>query len=524
MVMSCILLLNLLFCLFKEVCCGQKQSHSQLKEWRYSWHLEEAFVFLGILVHCISLGSSSMVEEEQYTWHFLASTLYLMFLLIAVQSLLELKGSSSIEVVKGREKSTLRQQWRTDSCSGDKFTNHDFALLKNMKDYYQMLSILIVLVCGRLLRGWHQGGVNWVDLPDISKWLEEAGVSSIKSLRIISLFFLMILNSFSIGSVRSKTILVHFVIFSQLVSGLLVFLHIMENWSPSVVPDCHISTSVAQIFYLTVTVTVVVTGLSSPWILPVHNNHTHSMAKPNKDSDSINTQIDPRLLGIRDSMYLTGMAYMASWCLLQLLLQQPINSVPAVLIFLQLFASIIYFSADRSCHEQWVEIVALHFLGMAGHFGLGNSNSLATVDVAGAFIGISNHSTVLSGVLMFIITHASPILSFLSMVVYSSLKDLRHLSYTKDLELGCILLTMIAFPCLLPLVLNSIVLTAFTIVLLLMKDHLFVWSVFSPKYLYVCAMTVSVYIGVLIVAATGIYVITVFLLRRKMLESNVNTS
>jgi ethanolamine phosphate transferase 2 subunit G len=28
----------------------------------------------------------------------------------------------------------------------------------------------------------------------------------------------------------------------------------------------------------------------------------------------------------------------------------------------------------------------MHFLGMAGHFGLGNTNSLASIDVAGAFI------------------------------------------------------------------------------------------------------------------------------------------
>lgn len=28
----------------------------------------------------------------------------------------------------------------------------------------------------------------------------------------------------------------------------------------------------------------------------------------------------------------------------------------------------------------------MYFLGMTGHFGLGNSNSLATIDVAGAFI------------------------------------------------------------------------------------------------------------------------------------------
>lgn len=34
------------------------------------------------------------------------------------------------------------------------------------------------------------------------------------------------------------------------------------------------------------------------------------------------------------------------------------------------------------------QVAALYFLGMAGHFGLGNTNTLATIDVAGAFIVI----------------------------------------------------------------------------------------------------------------------------------------
>lgn len=32
------------------------------------------------------------------------------------------------------------------------------------------------------------------------------------------------------------------------------------------------------------------------------------------------------------------------------------------------------------------QVAALYFVGMAGHFGLGNTNTLATIDVAGAFI------------------------------------------------------------------------------------------------------------------------------------------
>ncbi|XP_020255889.1 GPI ethanolamine phosphate transferase 2 isoform X2 [Asparagus officinalis] len=488
MVTSCLLLLKLLSCVFKEVFSRQKQSPSLVKECSDSWHLDELFVALAVLIHAISLNSSSMVEEEQYTWHFLVSTLYLIFLLTAVQSLFNKRSD---------------------------VTTREFAELKIMKDYQQILSIIIVLICGRLLRGWHQGGVNWVDLPDISKWLEQVGVPFIKSLQIFSLIFLMVLASYFIGLIRSRTVLVDLIIVALLASGLLVCFRIVENWSQSEVSDSHSSNSVAQIFYLITSVTVAITVLSAPWIPPVQLKIQHVK---DSDSRSSNISIDPILVGINDSMYLIGMAYAASWCLLQLLIQQPINSIPVLLIFSQLIASIIYFSADRSCHRQWVEVIAIYFLGMAGHFGLGNSNSLATIDVAGAYIGISSHSTIVSGVLMFFITYASPILSFLSMVMYISLKNTRHVSSTNYLDLGCILQTMIGFPCLLPLILNSIVLTTFTIVLLLMRDHLFIWSVFSPKYVYTCATTLSVYVGVLIIAMTGVYVCAVVSFRAKALR------
>lgn len=160
-----------------------------------------------------------------------------------------------------------------------------------------------------------------------------------------------------------------------------------------------------------------------------------------------------------------------------------------------------------------LQIAAMYFLGMSGHFGLGNSNGLATVDVAGAFIGISSHSTILSGILLFVITYASPLLFLLGLTMYVPVKGMKYPSALKNADFGFHLKMMIGTPCLLPLGLNSIVLTAFTIILLLMRNHLFVWSVFSPKYLYVCAATVSVYIGVLVVAATGVYTCLVLFLR-----------
>lgn len=157
--------------------------------------------------------------------------------------------------------------------------------------------------------------------------------------------------------------------------------------------------------------------------------------------------------------------------------------------------------------------------GMAGHFALGNSNSLATIDVAGAFLGVSNYSTLFSGILMFIITYASPTLLLLSMVMYISIKNLDIAASTQNADSGHVLKMILGLPCLVSLTVNSILLIAYTIVLILMRNHLFVWSVFSPKYLYACATTVCISIGVFIMATTVTYAHMVLALRRNMIAS-----
>lgn len=94
--------------------------------------------------------------------------------------------------------------------------------------------------------------------------------------------------------------------------------------------------------------------------------------------------------------------------------------------------------------------------------------------------GMSSYSTLFSGILMFIITYASPFLFLLSMVVYISVKDTSYIE-KPNADSGHHLKIILASPCLVTLGVNSILLTAYTIVLLLMRNHLFVWSVFSPK-------------------------------------------
>ncbi|CAD6242077.1 unnamed protein product [Miscanthus lutarioriparius] len=461
MTVSCLFLMSTVSCLFKARSLSQVDHHSE-SYLDQRWHLDEVLVLAGMFLYVISLGSSSFVEEEQYTWHFLTSTLYLIFLTKAVQSML--KGSNPTLGHKAEEKSFDKSNFSYATS---------FELTPGKRNVYKLCTILIVLVAGRVIRAWHQGGINWVHFPDISKLLAQADSSVVKSLQIISVLAVVVLFSVSLTLLRARPKFVIGVWLTHISCGFLVLLHIWANQISTSLPINHSTASIARQFYVIASVSISVTVLASPWVFPMFSTEAESASSGSSPVKAIH--------GIRNSLFLTGITYTAFWGLLQLLLQQPINAIPLFLIFLQTVSSVVHFSLDKTLHKQWVQVVAIHFLGMAGHFGLGNTNSLASIDVAGAFIGISSYSTVLSGILMFMITYASPLMLYLGLVLHVSVKDIDDISALQQLKWSYILDKMVTLPCLFPLLINSLALTSYTIVLLLMRNHLFVWSVFSPK-------------------------------------------
>lgn len=484
LIISCMILLGLVFVIHKEVPAWETQD---LDNYMKPWKIDEVFILFGVLILVISMGSSSMIEEEHYIWHFLTSTIYLLFFRKAIQSL---------DLNKARDGlSSIKQQNNISGC--------------------HISSLILILFSERILRGWHQGGVNWTNLPDISKWLEQAGSQYINLIQIVSCAMVIILGIFVLFLMQSKTKVLTVIGFSLLMSGLLVLQHFMkhQDMSASYNKDANLS---VQIFYAVLGITTITVVLVLPWVMPVQTPEICSRQNFNLSASvPVEIQNMTPILVLKDSLYIVGCLYITSWCLLQLLLQQSINAIPVLLLFVQFLASMLTFSSSGTRHKQWVEITALYNLGMAGHFALGNSNTLATIDVAGAFIGISSHSTFLSGLLMFIITYSSPMLFFLSMVLYISVKATNYPLVIRSGNSGEIFKTLLGFPCLVPLTINSVLLTAYTIVLLLMRNHLFIWSVFSPKYLYVCAATACVYIGVIIVFATVIHAYIVLFWLRK---------
>lgn len=328
-------------CLFKGRSLSQVDHHSE-SYLDQRWHLDEVLVLAGMFLYISSLGSSSFVEEEQYTWHFLTSTLYLIFLMKAVQSML--KGSNPTLGHKAEEKSFDRSNFSYATS---------FELTPDKRNGYKLCTILIILVAGRVIRAWHQGGINWVHFPDISKLLAQVDSSVVKSLQIISVLAVVVLFSISLTLLRARPKFVIGVWLTHISCGFLVLLHIWGNHISTSLPINHSTASIARQFYVIASVSISATVLASPWVFPIFSTEAESAS-----SGSVKA-----IHGIRNSLFLTGITYTAFWGLLQLLLQQPINAIPLFLIFLQTVLSVVHFSLDKKLHKQWVQVSLLHIRG-----------------------------------------------------------------------------------------------------------------------------------------------------------------
>ncbi|KAJ2332534.1 major facilitator super transporter protein [Coemansia sp. RSA 2681] len=118
----------------------------------------------------------------------------------------------------------------------------------------------------------------------------------------------------------------------------------------------------------------------------------------------------------------------------------------------------------------------------ASFFALGNSNSLASLDLSNAYAGVSRYSEGVVGVLMFASNWAGPLWWAVATLVTLTL-DKRGISARRIIDAlaaahlwqACTLLML-------------------SVVVTLLRTHLFIWSVFSPRYLYQVAWLVGFYV------------------------------
>ncbi|KAI9504019.1 alkaline-phosphatase-like protein [Coemansia spiralis] len=153
---------------------------------------------------------------------------------------------------------------------------------------------------------------------------------------------------------------------------------------------------------------------------------------------------------------------------LLLLLSRPHN-IPLFALFSSVFSALI------SSHSLRPSKILVQFcLVHASFFALGNSNSLASLDLSNAYAGVSRYNEGLVGVLLFVSNWAGPLWWGAAILATAALDSSSRKEF-RQLVAGLVTAAQVWQAC---------TLLSLSVVVALMRTHLFIWSVFSPRYLY----------------------------------------
>ncbi|XP_062544378.1 GPI ethanolamine phosphate transferase 2 isoform X2 [Armigeres subalbatus] len=402
-------------------------------------------LLVGSVFHMLSLSSSSFVEEEHQTWYFFNNSWFLLITVIEFRIIN--RTIRHIKEEKANEVLLLHcRRERDEFC----------------------ISAGLFFVGHILLRRWNQTGDKWQHMPDIGDWL---GKEENKFwLSVILLFGLVYLFLYIIR-------------FCGFLTGVLSMMACM------------------LVYYYRA-----MTGIVSLWNIT-----------PSKTNSCINifwiNLLEILLIGLLPKLYRTVMrksepktskmlsTVICLTALLSAMIHKPHNVVlvASILSTSQYLVKRIDHIAESKAENSLLKIITHVWLGKMFYFYQGNSNNLATVDLNAGYVGLSSFNFTRVGLFLTLNTFNGQILSFL-LLIYHLVNGVTHEPPLKSMQIeqsGTIvkqsLLKLLGLVLMVPL-------TFYTIVVALMRNHIFVWTVFSPKIIYDCFYTLLVFIQFLIIS------------------------
>nr|XP_018896552.1 PREDICTED: GPI ethanolamine phosphate transferase 2 [Bemisia tabaci] len=183
-----------------------------------------------------------------------------------------------------------------------------------------------------------------------------------------------------------------------------------------------------------------------------------------------------------------------SWLFSIGLLQKPHNIIliPVFVFVCHIIQKTLF---DLYESSELILCIIHHWLGLLFYFYQGNSNSLATIDVSAGYVGLTHFNFAHVGFQICVSLSAYPILSYILLLNYLIRTSNCTQSFLRKIRRANNVLMTI----------QIIHLTFFLFVITLMRYHLFIWSVFSPKLLYLSYHT-SVFF-VLVTVFEAIYLV-----------------
>ncbi|ORY63496.1 GPI ethanolamine phosphate transferase [Pseudomassariella vexata] len=316
--------------------------------------------------------------------------------------------------------------------------------------------VLLVLTVVRLIRGWNQTGQKFAGEPDIVKLFLASNPQLLWCLIIGTYWMVAVQLLRGFGYLPSA---VSFPLSIGLVASAVSFkLAFTNEDAPELVIG--FARSVLDILdgpSLVTRARAVFFGLVLAAVCPVYVLATHRSR-------------NLRLKAIRTLHHL---------CTLLALTQSRATNIPLFLLLQVLHMFLEHLNLDT------VEITTSSLLlQLASFFAMGGSNAISSIDLSSAYNGVSDYNVVAVGVLTFISNWAGPVwwTSATSLLLLQN--QARNGGNVYKQHVG--LLTVFTTASL------AFVMAACTA----LRTHLFIWTVFSPKYLYSMAWSLGQHIAI----------------------------
>lgn len=149
------------------------------------------------------------------------------------------------------------------------------------------------------------------------------------------------------------------------------------------------------------------------------------------------------------------------------------------------------FSGKSKSANAFAQCATHYWIGKQFFFYQGNSNSLASIDINAGYIGLQSFDFVTVAILLTINTFSGPILSILLLAynIYQCQSDATkqsHKTYRNERRETAIDRETCELNDVLPIIpiLFAFPFVVYAICALAFRNHIFVWTVFSPKLLY----------------------------------------
>lgn len=312
-----------------------------------------------------------------------------------------------------------------------------------------ILSIVVGLMAMRLLRSWNQTGQKFAGDPDIVKIFLQPHPTLLWSLILLTYFWVYreLLRGFS-GLPTSASITGTTTIVLAALTFKLAFTH---EESPEIVPGF------AQIVLDFTTKASLLSRARAVFISLAMGTAVVAFSMITK---------------LGRSKKATGSATLHHLFTLFAMTQSRATSIPLFLILDVLFKFIS--SQPLTPEELSTSTILLQF---ATFFAFGGTNSISSVDLSNAYNGVSDFNVVAVGILTFVGNWAGPIYWTFATntLLLRKSKAGADMVFTRHVAA----LTMFAAASV------ASVMVACTV----LRTHLFIWTVFSPKYLYCMAWT-----------------------------------